>query len=973
MNKAGSEWNRWDMHIHTPGTLHEDEFQGGWEEYDKHIESARPSVKALGITDYFTLSSYKKALERQQKGGFKNIWLFPNIELRLDTQAKSWINFHLIFSPEDPNHIEEIEDLLRNLTFEDKHGNNYCLSDTDLIKLGRKCDPRIQDDKAALREGAKQFKVDRNQIKKIQQMPWSQKNMVTAVSSKSNDGTSGIRKSASELAGYIEARSNIIFSGNESDREFWMSPNNGMSPKPVIFSCDAHSNERILKPSQNKFCWLKGDICFDTIRQILIEPERRVYIGEHPQSPSYATINSIRLKNADWFPEEGVVLNNGLVAIIGARGSGKTALADLVSLGANTLDKTDEQSFITRAQSYLNGIEIDLEWSGDASSVEFCDIPSFETDQGKGVKYLSQHFVNRICSHENKGELQSEIEKMIFSSLDVAQKRNCISFQELESQILEPVKQKKQECLTGMGQLNTSILSIGDRLQSEPQIKKNIESNRKEIELKKKDIASLLEKTTKSKQDVQKISNVIALIKEIQSTRENDKAKINQQIDSYNILKQKISSEQNRMEQVQNSWKTEFSASELGLNEVWSHLEHRFSNEVYRILDEKIDSRKKKSELISKEKADVEREMNVSALLTYNYESLKDLPDSHLVFYEEQLSLKLSALGIHSEKYSNELQNLARLNQSKDSLQGSIEEVESLKSQLKSTLADRRQTYIDFFDAISNEETILESLHSPLRKRLETVGGTCDELEFYVRRVVDLESWLSRGREFFDNRSFNLDSSVANAQLYSIFQSGTKDQVFSAINSFHSDNIDAMKSAKKDILPWDKPNKWGHSVAEWLFSLEHIKLEHGIRYQGVSLEQLSSGTKGIVLLLLYLIVDNEDQRPLIIDQPEENLDPNSIFRELVEPFRHIREKRQVIIVTHNANLVVNTDVDQVIVAKNELQPDGQGLPRFNYISGSIENKEIRDLVCLTLEGGAQAFLDREKRYRLQDQHKLNLN
>ena len=122
MNKAGSEWNRWDMHIHTPGTLHEDEFQGGWEEYEKHIESARPSVKALGITDYFTLSSYKKALERQQKGGFKNIWLFPNIELRLDTQAKSWINFHLIFSPEDPNHIEEIEDLLRNLTLRTNTG-----------------------------------------------------------------------------------------------------------------------------------------------------------------------------------------------------------------------------------------------------------------------------------------------------------------------------------------------------------------------------------------------------------------------------------------------------------------------------------------------------------------------------------------------------------------------------------------------------------------------------------------------------------------------------------------------------------------------------------------------------------------------------------------------------------------------------------------------------------------------------------
>jgi predicted ATPase len=66
--------------------------------------------------------------------------------------------------------------------------------------------------------------------------------------------------------------------------------------------------------------------------------------------------------------------------------------------------------------------------------------------------------------------------------------------------------------------------------------------------------------------------------------------------------------------------------------------------------------------------------------------------------------------------------------------------------------------------------------------------------------------------------------------------------------------------------------------------------------------------------LLYLAIDKEDDRPLIIDQPEENLDPKSIFDELVPLFREVKSRRQIIIVTHNANLVVNTDADQVIVA-----------------------------------------------------------
>jgi predicted ATPase len=70
----------------------------------------------------------------------------------------------------------------------------------------------------------------------------------------------------------------------------------------------------------------------------------------------------------------------------------------------------------------------------------------------------------------------------------------------------------------------------------------------------------------------------------------------------------------------------------------------------------------------------------------------------------------------------------------------------------------------------------------------------------------------------------------------------------------------------------------------------------------VDIERLSPGTRGIVLWLLYLAIDREDDRPLIIDQPEENLDPKSVFDELVERFRKARLQRQIIIVTRNPPL-----------------------------------------------------------------------
>ena len=118
------------------------------------------------------------------------------------------------------------------------------------------------------------------------------------------------------------------------------------------------------------------------------------------------------------------------------------------------------------------------------------------------------------------------------------------------------------------------------------------------------------------------------------------------------------------------------------------------------------------------------------------------------------------------------------------------------------------------------------------------------------------------------------------------------------------------------------------------------------------------------MLLLYLALDDADDRPLIIDQPEENLDPKSVFDELVSLFIAAKSKRQVIMVTHNANLVINTDADQIIVADASPPLDG-GLPSFNYVAGGLEDAEIRKVVCDILEGGAKAFRERARRLRVR--------
>lgn len=172
-----------------------------------------------------------------------------------------------------------------------------------------------------------------------------------------------------------------------------------------------------------------------------------------------------------------------------------------------------------------------------------------------------------------------------------------------------------------------------------------------------------------------------------------------------------------------------------------------------------------------------------------------------------------------------------------------------------------------------------------------------------------------------------------------------------------------MVEAFRDVKKYLRAEATLQAFGDWLFSTDHILLQYGLKFDGTDLDHLSPGAKGVALLMLYLSIDTNDERPLIIDQPEENLDPKSVYDVLVPHIRRARNRRQVIIVTHNPNLVVNTDADQVIVASSERRERGR-LPEISYVSGALEDAAIRKAVCDILEGGADAFLQRERKYRL---------
>jgi predicted ATP-dependent endonuclease of OLD family len=165
-------------------------------------------------------------------------------------------------------------------------------------------------------------------------------------------------------------------------------------------------------------------------------------------------------------------------------------------------------------------------------------------------------------------------------------------------------------------------------------------------------------------------------------------------------------------------------------------------------------------------------------------------------------------------------------------------------------------------------------------------------------------------------------------------------------------------------------------LAKQVISKNLFYISYQLHYQNDSFATMSAGKKAFVVLKLLLDFSAK-KCPILIDQPEDSLDNRDIYNELVGYIKTKKKDRQIILVTHNANVVVNADSEQVIVA-NQHGDNAQNRDaiKFQYVTGSLENTKIKDLkekiilfsqginehVCEVLEGGESAFEQRKKKY-----------
>lgn len=242
------------------------------------------------------------------------------------------------------------------------------------------------------------------------------------------------------------------------------------------------------------------------------------------------------------------------------------------------------------------------------------------------------------------------------------------------------------------------------------------------------------------------------------------------------------------------------------------------------------------------------------------------------------------------------------------------------------------------------------------------------ELTFSVLIPFRTEAFCQRIKQLFDNRVLKSKKDIINVEDFNIDQ-------------FDETALEKLiKACLNQTIPFSKSFTPESALRRILDNWYNVT--YNVKMGDDLIDEMSPGKKALVLLKL-LISLAESKSPILIDQPEDDLDNKSISDDLITFIKKKKIERQIIVVTHNANVVVSGDAEQVIVANQQGNTTPNNIFRFEYRTGSIEDdlpvyddsgtiihgilnaQGIQQHICDILEGGEKAFAKRKNKYNIK--------
>ncbi|MBW3598697.1 MAG: hypothetical protein KY475_15665, partial [Planctomycetes bacterium] len=479
MNPVGSVWQKWDLHIHTPASFHwngkrlHEHTPQECEQMCRAIVERMNAVDvcAFCIMDYWTFDGY--LVLRDYLGhhpGESANRIFPGIELRLDAPTDYRLNTHVLFSDDVPP--ESLQHFLAHLKLTGPNGKPP--SRQNFIDVARSYDagklrhhgyspPDKADDAKMLDLGIKTAVVTRESLRQAINVVGEDRCIIV----QPYDTSDGLEDldwqrhpyTDSELmkwAHCFETRDRIhvdLFLGAGHPTKPHVGAefidNLGGCPKPVFSGSDAHRiTDYGVYPSE-RITWLKAQPTFQGLKQVCHEAGLRCYIGKLPPKLAHIAQNPTKYmrrlgieKDANsaleehWFDGIEIELNPGLIAIIGNKGSGKSALADILALAANA--HCGDMEFLTAARfraavNKAKHFKATLSWAdGTTVPVNLNEDP--DPLQPERATYLPQHFIENLCNEiatGNETNFEKELKKVIFSHVPEEKRLHKTTLDEL--------------------------------------------------------------------------------------------------------------------------------------------------------------------------------------------------------------------------------------------------------------------------------------------------------------------------------------------------------------------------------------------------------------------------------------------------------------------------------------------------------------------------------------------------------------
>ncbi len=961
MNDAsGSQWRRWDLHFHTP-TSH-DYGNKGMTAAQVVARLVKARVDVVAVTDHHKLDPAFIREMRTSAAG--DLAVLPGIELSSNLGGDEGVHFIAIFSEgADLDHLSS--ELMVKLNLNTKR----------LEKV----------------EEERLYVEFPTAAKVIQELGGLISIHGHGKAANYETISSRLKFKQEQKTDLLREYVDIIEVGGMDHAKTYAEkifPDIGFQ-RPIVIGSDDHAKSDY---PDSKRCWIKADPTFAGLQMALREPETRFCLADIPPSVDRLAKNRTRYikgvsfaskptmpANDKWLQGD-VPLNPGLVAVIGNKGSGKSALADCLGLlgscgTSGSFSFLEEKRFCNPKTGRAQYVNATLHWHDGAPRARLLN-ETVGVDEPERVKYLPQNFVEKVCNDlatPGGGEFERELKKVVFSKVPKADQLDKRSLDELVQYRTQEIRREADSLAAGLAELAKRRETLDDRL--DPSVRSAIE---KQIAQTEEQIQSHeATKPPEVKQPAQdpaaaaKTKAELEALEKLRTEREAAAAAIKAQ-ESEVVAQQLRAAQADKLLEKLKNLEAEFDrrksdlthdATALGLDAAPLAVLKVDRLPVEAVRDLAIAARDAAKKLLDDPLPNGLRAKNKKLEAEIKAaQVLLDLPNQEYQAYIEKMTTWEATI--------RRLKGTADDRNSLLGLQAELAAISDVPGEIAKVVAELERIAGEIHRQRVAEADVYRQLYQPVQKFVDEHTLAKEQLKMEFRVELIEEGFVEALVSHINQQRLGSFSGVAEGRDQAAKLAAPVDWAdWNTVGKFLREVVDHLHNDRRPgprdpVLLKNQIGK-GRTVAElyaWLYGLGYVKPRYILKSDGKGLEQLSPGERGTLLLVFYLLVDDSDL-PLIIDQPEANLDNMTVADKLVACIRNARERRQVIIVTHNPNLAVVCDADQIIHASMDIA-DGH---RISYKTGALENPAMNEFTIKVLEGGRKPFDMRDDTYAVCDQ------